>query len=103
MDYINEKTTAYVDIVFYDRNGLPATPNSITYSTYCKTTGTPIKTNVSVAAASQITIILDALDSTIINTANPSEVKVLTVKASYNLNDALNSEYNWTVTNLVGV
>lgn len=103
-DIINEKTTAYIDISFLDRNGKLATPTSATYSTYCKTTKTAIKTAAAISSiASQVTITLDALDNAIQNTANATEDKVLTVMATYNTNDQLNSDYNYTIKNLQGV
>jgi hypothetical protein len=102
-DIINERTTSYIEVELLDKGGVLAYPASIVYSTYCKTNGTPIKTNVAVPAASVVNITLDSTDSAIINSANATEDKILTVKATYNTNDELNSEYNWTVKNLQGV
>lgn len=103
VDTVNERTTSYVTTTFLDRSGVPAVPNSVTYSTRCKTTGIAIKTNVSVTPASSVVITLDAADSAIQNQANASEDKALTVRASYGSNDECNSEYLWTVMNLSGV
>ena len=103
LDLINEKTTVYIDITFLDKNSKPSSPSSITYSTYCKTTKIAIKTDVIVTPASQITITLDALDNAIQNTANTTEDKVLTIKATYSANDLLNSDYNYIIKNLQGV
>lgn len=103
VDTVNERTTSYVTVAFLDRAGAPSVPNSVTYSTRCKTTGVAIKTNVSVTPAASVLITLDAADSTIQNQANATEDKLLTVRAVYGTGDECNSEYAWQVINLVGV
>ena len=103
MDIVNERTSAYISVAFTDKTGAAATPNTITYSTICQSTGTAIKTNVSVAPASTVTIALDALDSAIQAIANPYEYKLLTIKANYGASDECNGEYAWMVKNLPGV
>lgn len=103
MDIVNEKTTAYITVAFIDKTGAPAVPATITYSTKCKATGAEIKTNVAVPPAASIEIILDALDSTIQNSTNKQEDKLLTVRASYGANDECNSDYTWRVKNLSSV
>jgi hypothetical protein len=103
MDIINERSSAYIEVSFFDKNGVAAVPTTITYSTKCLTTGTAIKTNITVPPASKVTINLDALDSVIQVASNPQEDKALTIKASYGLNDESNAEYYWRVKNLSGV
>lgn len=103
MDIVNEKSTAYVTVAFSDKAGAPAIPATVTYSTKCKTTGTAIKTNVAVAPAASVEITLDALDNAIQTPANAAEDKLLTVRATYGVNDECNSDYTWRVKNLGGV
>lgn len=102
-DIINERSSAYISVAFLDKTGAPAIPASVTYSTACRTTGIAIKTNVAVTPLSTIQINLDALDSTIQNTANKTEEKALTVNAIFNTNDESHDEYLWYVRNLAGV
>lgn len=103
MDIVNERSSAYITVAFLDKNGAPAIPTSITYSTRCTSTGTAIKSNVTVTPASTIIITLDALDNAIQNTSNSSENKLLTVRSTYGTNDECNDEYAWSVKNLTGV
>ena len=103
MDFVNERSAAYITVSFTDQTGAPATPSTITYSTKCLSTGIAIKTNVSVTPASSIVITLDALDSAIQNTLNDIEEKLLTVNAVFNVNDESHDEYHWFVKNLSGV
>jgi len=103
MDLVNERSTAYVSVSFVDKDGAPATPLTVTYSTKCKATGTAIKTNVSVTPAPTVTITLDALDNAIQSASNASEEKLMTVRSTYGANDECNDEYTWRVKNLSGV
>lgn len=103
MDIINERSTAYIEVAFTDKDGAAAIPASVTYSTKCKATGTAIKTNVAVTPAATVTITLDATDNTIQTATNQYEDKLLTVKATYAAGDECNSEYTWRVNNLSGV
>ena len=102
MDIVNERTSSYISMAFFDNTGAPAIPASVTYSTKCRSTGIAIKTNVSVAPSANIVITLDALDNAIQTPANPTEIKALTIKASYGINDECNAEYVWQVQNLTG-
>jgi hypothetical protein len=103
MDTVDERSTSAYTVSFFGLNGIAAVPTSVTYSTRCNKTNTPIKTGVSITPASVVTIILDSLDSTIQNTANQFEDKILTVRAVYATNDECNAEYEWLVKNLTGV
>jgi len=103
MDIVNERSSVYIAVAFTNNTGAAAIPNTITYSTRCQTTGTAIKTNVSVTPASTVTIALDALDSAIQATANPYETKLLTIKANYGASDECNGDYAWSVRNLEAV
>lgn len=103
MDIVNEKSTAYITVAFTDKTGAAAVPATVTYSTKCKTTGTAIKTNISVTPAASVEIVLDALDSAIIDPTHLVEDKLLTVKTTYGASDECNAEYIWRVKNLDGV
>jgi hypothetical protein len=103
MDTVNERSSAYITVNFLDKTGAPAVPSTVTYSTKCRSTGTAIKTDVTVTPAASVQITLDALDSAIQDSSNNTEIKVLTVKASYGANDECNAEYVWQVKNLTGV
>lgn len=101
METINERCRSDITAAFTGLDGLPSTPASVKYSTRCLTTGAAIKTDVVVSPASSVTITLDAEDNAIRTPANPFEFKVLTVKATYGVNDECNAEYTYRVKNLV--
>jgi hypothetical protein len=103
MDIINEQSTAYVTVSFTDKTNAPAVPSTITYSTRSVTTGTAIKTGISVTPAASIEITLDALDTTIQNPANQYEDAMLTVHSTYGNNDNCNNEYPYRIKNLGGI
>lgn len=104
MDTNNERNEMFIEVTMRDKDGVLAIPASMTYSTQCLATGTAIKSNISITpVASIVNIRLDATDSAIINTANATEVKLLTVRAFYGTGSESSSEYYWRVINLRGV
>jgi hypothetical protein len=103
MDEFNERSRADIAVAFTDPAGAPVVPATITYSTKCRTTGTPIKADIPVTPAASVTITLDSADQAIQNSANPYELKVLTIKSTYGVGDECNDEYVYRVKNLSGV
>lgn len=105
METIDEGSSFTVECRFFSDVEMltPAIPTTITYSVRCKLSGALTKDNVSITPSSVITIMLDSLDSSIQNTANALEEKILTFKAVYTATDKCNSEYVWRVKNLSGV
>lgn len=105
MDVINEGSAQTIRVSFFSDIAqlIPATPVSATYSVRCKTTNTPIKTDIALIAATTIDVMLDSVDSAILSQANNYEDKILTVKSTYTSSDKCNAEYTWRVKNLSGV
>lgn len=105
MDVVNEGSAQTVRVSFFSDLAqlIPITPVSATYSVRCKTTNSPIKTDVTLTAATTIDVMLDSVDSAILSQANDYEDKILTVKSTYTSTDKCNAEYLWRVKNLSGV
>lgn len=101
MDTFKERSRADIQVEFFDPAGAPAVPTTITYSTYCESTHSTIKTDVAVATpAASITITLDANDNAIQDPTSASEIKVLTIKSTYGTGDEANDQYRYSVENL---
>lgn len=99
MDSVNEKSTAYITVSFFDKNKAPIAPDSITYNTLDVLTGAMIKTSITVTPAASVVITLDAADSAISNISRAYENKCLVVKSVYGV-EQCNDEYFWSVKNL---
>lgn len=97
---INEETSAYLAVEFYDKNGVLATPASVEYRVDCVTTGTAVRAATPVTAASSVEIPLDIDDTRIITQTNPYEERCVTVVATYGVKDAVSTEYRFRVKNL---
>lgn len=100
---INERTSAYLTVVFRDRNGAPATPTALSYRIDCLSTSTEILAPTALALASTVEIHLTPTQTRIVSPANAHEQRRVTVSASYGAADGLNDEYDFVVRNLSGV
>lgn len=100
---INEGSTGYLSVAFYDKANLPALPSSISYTVRCLTTGTVLRAPTSLTPATSIEILLSPSDNAIQQAGNPYETRLVTVSASYGASDAINDDYTYQVRNLVGV
>lgn len=103
MDTVNEKTTSYLKVDFKDKDGLPTVPQAVTYSVMDKDSGTVIRPDTVIGAASSITITLDSTDNTILNSSAKTETRVITVKSSYGATDKFNDDFEYELVNLAQV
>ena len=97
---VNEKSTAYLTVSFYDKDGVLAAPTAVTYSVWDLTNGQEVRASTVIAAASSIEITLTTEDTAIINDENPFERRLVIVEATYGVNDAARSQYEFQIYNL---
>lgn len=97
---INERSTAYLTASFFDADGQPAAPSSVTYSVYCMTSGQQLRAATSVTPAATVTIQLGATDTLIVGPANAFERRRVTVSAIYGADDELHQDIEVVVRNL---
>lgn len=103
MASLNEQSTGYLTVSFYDKTGALAVPASASYRIDDKATGTAIRALTSLTPASSIEITLTKADNTILNDTKPSEERRVTVISVYSATDQVTDEYIYTVVNLVKV
>ena len=103
MATVNEKTTAYVAVKFYDKAGALAAPSSVTWRLDCMTNSQQIADWSSISPASEIEITVGFALNAIINQANDTERRVVTVRAVYGASDELHSEFVYILQNLRNV
>ena len=98
---INERTTAYLQAAFKDAIGELAVPTAVQYRVDCKTTGQSVRGMTSITPASQVEIVLTADDNAMRIPANASEIRCVTVVASYGgSTDQVTAEFEYSITNL---
>jgi len=106
---IDERTTAYLQVDFLDKDGAAAVPSTVSYRIDDITdagdyaAGTQIRAPTSVSPAASVEITLDASDTTILSPASSFERRRVTVTATFGAGDEINSQYFFIVRNLGGV
>jgi hypothetical protein len=100
---ITESSTSWVDVSFFNKDGTPATPDSVAYSLQCLATGKVLESNVPVTpASSSVEIALTPEDNKIQDENNSYEDKLLTVVATFGIDDQMTDDFIYRVRNLRG-
>ena len=97
---VNERTTAYLVLTFKDKDGNLVTPQSITYNIHCLTNNIEIRGNTSVTPDTSVEITITPTENRIIDPNNKYERRLITVVATYNINDEATAQYEYRVLNL---
>jgi hypothetical protein len=97
---INERSTRWLTIAFKDRDGAAAVPGSASYRIDCLSTGTEIRADTALPAGASPEITLTPDDTAIVDDANRTERRLMTVHASFGVDDEINEYYLFDVRNL---
>jgi len=97
---VNEESSAFLTVTFYDKNDLPTTPTSVQYHLHCLTNNQEVRTWTALSPASTIEIGLDANDNAIIDQWNHTELRIVTIEAYYGVSDKLTTTFKYLVINL---
>jgi hypothetical protein len=98
---MRERSTAYLTVTFKDKNGAAAIPSSIVYRVDCATTGEALRAETAIVPASQVEITVNADENAIRNEANKTEVRCVTVVATYgDSTDRVSDSFEYKVENL---
>lgn len=101
LDQVNERSTSYVTIEFYDKNDQLEQPISGTYQINDYYSGVEMKALTAFQAPSgtyEVTVAPD--ENAILDTNLPGEIRVLTAIGYYGSDDAVKAEFKWEVVNL---
>lgn len=95
---LNEKSTGFLIVKFYDENGDPVTPSTIDYTIHDIASGTEVKASTNIGSpAQQIIITLTVADNTLINNDNESEGRLVTVTAGFGGGEAQIQEFDYGI------
>lgn len=99
MTTINENTLLPYTFAPKDADGVAISPSTVRWRLDCLTTGTAISDWASVSPAASIAITIPATSNVIVNNANPSETKRITVQFDAGLSTGIQAEEDYIVTN----
>ena len=97
---VPEKTTSYLTVSFFDKNGLPVTPTTVTWRAIDVGTGNVLKTETSITPGTAVEIAIGATVNLIVTAANEEETRRIIIHATYGTSDELNDQYDYIVKNL---
>jgi hypothetical protein len=104
LEIVNEESTAYLTVVFKDKDGAEQAPTSATYRIDCLTNGEEVREDTAMTPiASPYEITLGAADNAMIDSDRLTEARRVTVEAVYGSDDHVNADYKYLVKNLGGV
>lgn len=100
MEKVNEGTTSYLTVTFKDKAGVAQTPASATWEVIDLLSGTVKLSPTAITPAGTVELTVPASVNSIVDDANPEEVRRVIVKATYAADDKVNSQYDYAVVNL---
>jgi hypothetical protein len=100
---INEGSTAWLEVAFLDRDGLPETPVGVTYRIDCLTNDSEVTADSSLSPGSSVEVVLSAADNQMIDETKETEHRRVTVTATYGAGQAHIERFDYLVQNLRAV
>ena len=99
MNFVNELTTAYLQVVFKDRDGAPAVPGTVTYTVHDRDSGDQLAAGTPNAAATVLFTMGTAVNG-MVDSERSREERVLTYTGDYGAGDQYNGRYIYAIVNL---
>jgi hypothetical protein len=96
---VNEGSSSYLTITFYDQNGIAAAPNSATYEVHDADTETVMLAETALPAGASVEVEMTPAVNTIVNDEKTVETRIVTIQALYG-SEAINEEYRYKLKNL---
>ena len=98
-DEINEGSSGFLPVSFTDKDGVLEAPTSISYRIDDDASGDEVLGDTAITAASSIEIPLPPSVNVSIGTAR-TQKRLVTVTATYGVDDAIQSVFNYSLINL---
>lgn len=104
MNTVNEGSTAYLTVAFFDEDGDALAPTSATWQVHDVRSGQVMQAEASIAPISaSVTLTVPPAANAIVTAANERETRRVTIKAAYGTGQAINAQYDYEVINLTYV
>lgn len=103
METVNEKSTAWLTVNSFDKDGVAEAPSTMTYRIDDVDSGTEILADTALTPATSVTIQLTPADNTLVDAARKQERHRVTVHTEFGVDDEHNEHFTYTVRNLEGI
>ena len=101
---VNERSTALVDVAFWDEDGVAATPSAASYRIDNASSGTAVLASTALTGlAPTMTIEITPTQNAMGTATNPVEERVVTVDWTYGSARRGTDEYRYLLRNLGGI
>jgi hypothetical protein len=102
MKSINENTSLALSLLFKDKDQLPVTPDTVSYSIYDEKSGTAIIAESVITVTENPHVLIIPVDSNmLVDPTNLAEKRIVTIKFTYNGGtEGLGTTYAYNITSL---
>ena len=100
MDQVNEGTTSYLTVTFTNKAGIAEAPSSATWEAIDKRSGEVMQAATAITPAGTVEITIPSTVNAILEASLDSEIRRITVKASYGVSDEVTGQFDYKVINL---
>lgn len=101
MSNVNEESTAYLTVKFYDKVNSLAVPASATWEVHDVESGTVILVSTAILPiANTVELTLTPAINTMVDSTHSEETRRVTVKALFGAGDGCNNEYAYNIVGL---
>ena len=100
---VNEKSTSYITVEPFDKDGVAATPSTLVYQIDCITTSVNIKAETALTPGDSVEITIPPSENAIVDQANPYETREVTVTAGYGVDDQVIEVLQYRLMNLSAI
>lgn len=97
---VMEKSTAYLSVSFRDKSGAAQAPTAATYKVHDKGSGQVLLPETTLEPAATVEITLPPSLNTLVDPSRSFETRVVTVAATFGVDDGVTNQYEYTVENL---
>ena len=98
MANVNEESTAYLTVKFYDKTNSLAVPASATWEVHDKQSGAVLLAPTAILPiANTVELTLTPTINTMVDGSHAEETRVVTVKALFGASDGCNDEYSYEI------
>lgn len=99
MERVNEKTTSYLKVIFYDRDDAVAAPGTVIYTVHDRESNTLLASGTPSPAATVLFTMGTAVNR-MVDSNKSHEIRVLSYRGIYGDGDEYNGVYKYQVDNL---
>lgn len=102
MERIPEGTTNYITLEFFDKDGAPVVPSTVTWEAWDKKSKTQISAPASLTPAAVIELTIPTTVNAMVDEDNETEIRQIVIKTTYSGSQGANKTIEYLVENVPG-